>query len=166
MPEHTQDPEPSEAPAFCTWDGQTWYFNKRAGYHYNRDGFLLHRAVWISAHGPIADGHEVHHINRKRWDSRLSNLELLTVAEHRRRTYAEREDLELQRQRSSGQCSRGLRKMWADREPRKLSCAFCGIEFESTGMRAKYCSANCRVKGLKKYGADARYRRNQGERPR
>jgi len=166
MSEYSQDPVPSEAPAFCAWDGQTWYFNKRAGYHYNRDGFLLHRAVWIGAHGPIPDGHEIHHINRKRWDSRLVNLELLTVHEHRVRTQRERTDKAEQSKRSSEQCSRGLRKMWSERQPRALNCAFCGVGFESTGMRAKYCSANCRVKGLKKYGADARNRRNQGERPR
>lgn len=160
------DPERSDAPAYCYFDGETWYYNKRAGYHYNRDGFLMHRAVWIKANGPIPDGHEIHHVNRCRWDSRLANLEMLTIRDHRVRTQRERTDMDEQRKRSSKQCSAGLKRMWETREPKPLVCAFCGINFESTGMRAKYCTKKCGKKAIYRYSADGRARRNAGERAR
>jgi hypothetical protein len=44
-----------------------------------------HRMVWEAAHGPIPQGHHIHHINGDKLDNRLCNLECLTPAEHNRR---------------------------------------------------------------------------------
>ncbi len=37
--------------------------------------FMVHRIVWVSAHGPIPRGWEVDHKNGKKTDNRLKNLE-------------------------------------------------------------------------------------------
>lgn len=39
---------------------------------------MAHRVVWLAAYGFIPPELEVNHLNRKRWDNRLSNLELVT----------------------------------------------------------------------------------------
>lgn len=39
---------------------------------------MAHRVVWIAAHGPIPPGLLINHMNLRRWDNRLANLELTT----------------------------------------------------------------------------------------
>lgn len=41
---------------------------------------MAHRIVWVSAHGPLPDGHEVDHRNRVKDDNRIENLEAVTRA--------------------------------------------------------------------------------------
>lgn len=41
---------------------------------------MAHRIVWLAAYGFIPTGLEVNHINRRGWDNRLTNLELVTKA--------------------------------------------------------------------------------------
>lgn len=54
-----------------------------------------HRWVWEQANGPIPQGYEIHHRNEDRTDNRLENLELVTLAEHRRRHHRRYSDGEL-----------------------------------------------------------------------
>jgi hypothetical protein len=157
-----RDPEPSDAAAYMEWDGETWYYNKRARYYYNRAGTLLHRAIWAKVHGPIADGHEVNHINRKRHDNRLVNLELLTISDHRRLSCEQRDDPAWTEGRSE-RTSRGLIEYWKGREPREVVCDQCGTTFLSTGMRALRCSDKCRAKAARTYSAGQRDRRRDGK---
>lgn len=157
-----EPPVPSEAPAFYEWDGETWYFNKRMGYHLNRAGSLLHRCIWTKLHGPIPDEHEVNHINRKRWDNRLENLELLQQSDHRRLSVEQRDDSAWFENMAPDVASERLRNYWQRREPRAVNCSECGKEFFSTGMRAKFCSAACRNADGRRKNQDARNRRKQG----
>jgi hypothetical protein len=39
---------------------------------------MAHRVIWISVHGLIPNGLQINHINRRRWDNRIENLELVT----------------------------------------------------------------------------------------
>lgn len=41
-----------------------------------------HRHVWEEAHGPIPDGYVVHHVDGNPLNNHLSNLQLVTRAEH------------------------------------------------------------------------------------
>ena len=157
-----EDPVPSEAPAFYDWDGERWYFNKRMGYHLNRSGSLLHRCIWIKKHGPIPDDHEVNHINRKRWDNRISNLELLTIHDHRSLSCKQRDDEAWLSNTSPEATSKRLTAYWQRRQARPVICAQCGIEYLSNGMRAKFCSASCRAAAGREKNNDARRRRRQG----
>jgi len=45
---------------------------------------LEHRTVWEAAHGPIAEGYVVHHINGNKADNRLENLRAMPAGEHSR----------------------------------------------------------------------------------
>lgn len=132
----------SPEPAYYDWDGEHWYYNKKARYYYSRDGLLLHRAVWARAHGPLPAGHEVHHRDRDRSNNQLTNLELLTVSAHRSLTSRERTDPGWAEGRSE-RTSRGLTDYWKRRPPRDVVCAQCGVTYQSTGMRARFCGATC-----------------------
>ncbi len=50
------------------------------------DGSIVaeHRLVWEAAHGPIPDGHQIHHRNHDRTDNRLENLECVDPQTHKR----------------------------------------------------------------------------------
>jgi hypothetical protein len=156
------EPVPDEAPAFYTWDGSVWYYNKRMGYHLDRAGSLLHRCIWTKVHGPIPDGHEVNHINRKRWDNRLENLELLTVHDHRSLTFRQRTDAKWLENMSSEAASARLTTYWEGREAREVVCVQCGAVYFSTGMRAKFCSDPCKKRHGREKNAAARALRRKG----
>lgn len=41
---------------------------------------MAHRLIWMAAHGPIPSGDlQVNHINKRPWDNRIVNLELVTA---------------------------------------------------------------------------------------
>ncbi len=43
---------------------------------------LMHRVIWIAAHGDIPDGMTIDHINSDKTDNRLCNLQLLTIEDN------------------------------------------------------------------------------------
>ena len=60
-----------------------WTYHEATGY-YKHGTFLLHRIVWEQNNGPIPKNKIVHHKNEDKTDNDISNLELLTRAEHAR----------------------------------------------------------------------------------
>jgi hypothetical protein len=49
------------------------------------DRILMHRYVWQKYNGSIPDNYDIHHINNKKYDNRIENLECLPKAEHTRK---------------------------------------------------------------------------------
>ena len=45
---------------------------------------MEHIVVWETAHGPLPDGMQVHHINEDKLDNRIENLQALSPLDHRR----------------------------------------------------------------------------------
>jgi hypothetical protein len=46
-----------------------------------------HRLIWIAADGEIPPGLQVNHVNKRRWDNRRANLELVTHRENMRHAH-------------------------------------------------------------------------------
>ena len=70
---------------FQIYDGKKFTL-KNTGYYALTTGkrTLMHRYVWEKEKGVIPPGFDIHHINEKKYDNRLENLECLPKSEHTR----------------------------------------------------------------------------------
>lgn len=48
---------------------------------------MAHRMIWESVHGPIPSGMQINHVNGKKADNRIANLELVTPSENTLHAY-------------------------------------------------------------------------------
>jgi hypothetical protein len=81
----------------------------------NRGRVLQHRRVWFDSNGTIPEGGVIHHINGKKTDNRLENLELCDRSSHMKEHYP------------NGFWFEGWNKGKA--EYSNVSCQECGIGF-------------------------------------
>jgi hypothetical protein len=139
-------PVPRTRPA-TTFEGRVYSRNDE-GYYVSRAGTpkgfpdrRLHRDVWSSVNGPIPDGFDIHHIDGDKENNHPSNLEALSKADHSREHASERGF----RTWSYEQWSESNKRKWALKQPTERTCHNCGGIYFSTGQRAKYCNARCRV---------------------
>jgi hypothetical protein len=152
------------------WNGVQWrrypnakQRNRRRYYQGYLNGVLcsLHRAKWEDANGPIPDSHEIHHRDGDPLNNELDNLELLTVAEHRKRegelgsfnTDAVHANLDRIRSLAAAWHATEEGKKWhsdngkqamVKRAMLDLVCSHCGAAFKSKQSFAKLCSSKCR----------------------
>lgn len=128
-------------------------------YFYSQSsGRGLHQAVWESAHGPIPDGHHIHHRDEDTGNNALDNLELLTPAEHNRRhgnkSLAQRAHFERIRKLAAAwhASPAGLawhaehgKRTWHVRRVEQRTCAMCEKQYECKGLRDtdRFCSRPC-----------------------
>ncbi|MFW9602453.1 MAG: HNH endonuclease [Prevotella sp.] len=124
----------------------------------------LHQYVYEEDNGPIPQGYDVHHRNENKSDNSISNLELLTMAEH------QEEHLEQNRQNGfrlskyveehfdevQGLAKLGKKGLYTGRAKRKklarghIDCGYCGESFiphNKARTDTKYCSTTCRDAG-------------------
>ena len=148
------------------FDGIKFTSPTQDGY-YKHQGLRLfmHRYVWEYYNGPIADGYEVHHKDFNKANNDIDNLQLLSVAEHRK-LHA---DLLTQEQREwkrhnmntvVHEAAKAWHKSkegheWHVKHGKKTAqnqrifhnvCIVCGQEFDSKRRVAKYCSGACKQK--------------------
>ena len=93
-------------------------YSKNRGGHYTVN-YSLHRAVWQYYHGEIPIGdYVVHHVDKDKANNDISNLQLLTTAEHG-----------------------NLHNESMRRKPK--ICPTCGKVFRPHKWYTKYCSEHC-----------------------
>ena len=120
----------------------------------SRDGALLHRSVYRAYYGDIPKGCDVHHKDEDKTNWSPDNLEALPRSDHVKR----------HRPRGWNASSKEKRqenawKQWAETKARDVVCVGCGIVFKSTGVRAKYCHANCRQRHYLRTGRIVKQRK-------
>lgn len=138
------DPVPGY-PAFFDWAGRRWYLNKSSGYYTNNDGYLLHRAVWGAANGPIPEGSEINHVDLDRSNNRITNLQVLSKVEHLKWHAQLKAVYPPLRKPTSPEQAEYSRKGWERRRGNliDLTCEWCSASFQKpAGSTAKYCSTS------------------------
>lgn len=123
----------------------------------------LHQEVWKAAHGPIPEGHVIHHLDGDSTNNDLSNLGCLPNREHAGHHMSERnrtpEHLaHLAAVRASGapyrwhQTEAGRQfhiehgqAFWVNRQPVPSVCVHCGTAYECLHAtdRPRFCSQRC-----------------------
>lgn len=126
------------------WHGQKWYYYR--DYYKNRAGKLLHREKYQDAYGPLPPSVDVHHKDGNKKNNDLENLEPLSRSAH----VLEHEPRGIAAWDSEKRSLNTLEHVWRNRESKSLRCIECGSEFQSTGMRAKFCSNNCKSANFRK----------------
>ena len=126
------------------------YFARAGGHH------LLHRDVWIHFNGPIPVGHEIHHKDENPANNDITNLECITIKEHRaRHRIAMLRWMYSDEAKAMRRHARELAKDWHRSEegrawhrqhaqdildPRACVCRWCGKEFIAKRKNAvNYC---------------------------
>lgn len=103
------------------------YTSKKKGHYYQ--GLGIHRVVWLYYHGDIPEGdYEVHHIDENKSNNDVSNLQLLTRAEHQK-----------------------LHVLSKIKTPLEKICPICGKTFIRKHSTQKYCSKECNFQSKRKY---------------
>jgi len=126
------------------WRGETWYLYR--DYFRNRKGKLLHRELYQDAYGPLSLDFDVHHIDGDKTNNALDNLVAITRSEHLR----EHGPRGFQIWGTERRRKNTAENVWGKREPVEKVCTFCAKKFFSVGMRALYCSNNCKSKAFRR----------------
>lgn len=134
----------------------------------------LHEEIWKAAHGPIPDGHHIHHADHDPMNNDLGNLVCMTHADHIRH-HLEADDaherlssdewlqhLASIRDKAAAWHSSPEGKawhsqhgaaVWAAREAVEQVCEQCGSVFENKNV-ARFCSNSCKSKWRRAAGFD------------
>lgn len=148
------------SPTIQAFMGQRYYL---CGRYFQRAGTRLHIAVWEAAHGPVPQGHAVHHRDHTKTNNALANLELFSKSAHhvhhgRTTTTAQR----AARQRNVVAATAGNARLtreersvasrsgWELRSTAVVHCTICGAAIETWyPTRTKYCGINCNQTALR-----------------
>lgn len=140
-------------------------------YHLRKGGYRLHRAIWEFHHGPIPDGHHVHHRDENTLNNDIANLDCISEFDHLS-GHMSPEKREAARKRFSHArraaakwhgSSAGLawhsehgKRTWEKRQPLAKTCDQCGGGFESLGRRDgdRFCSNACKSAWRRASGVD------------
>lgn len=140
----------------------------RPGGEHIEDGVeALHREIWKEHHGPIPDGHLIHHTDGDPTNNDIDNLECITYAEHVERhpdIGLSAEDIEkgVEAAKAWHRSEEGRewhRDHWEETlgalfdDPKTKECEQCGDIFEYY-TAARFCSNACKAKWRRESGRD------------
>lgn len=136
----------------------------------------LHQEIWKAEHGPIPEGHDVHHKDHDPLNNDPSNLVCITAAEHDAHHAADRDyrtperlahmeairPLTVEWHRSdegrAWHSEHGKRVAEQRRTITQRICEQCGREYETadivTGAASRFCSNNCKSQWRRVSGVD------------
>lgn len=123
------------------YGGKSWWQRPDGYFTHRRHDEYLHRKVWEDNHGPIPPGHIVHHKDENPGNNDLSNLEMLSHAEHMRHHHlgkkATPEQIEMRRKQ--------MLQYWAEVPHTEAVCVQCGAAFQRRGasLPSGFCSRHC-----------------------
>lgn len=124
----------------------------------------LHEEIWKAEHGPIPEGHHIHHADFDPLNNDLSNLACLSEDDHREAHRAR----SVERGRENPPSERALvaaaewhrseegrawhrehgARTWEAREPKSATCDQCGAAYETLKLddTTRFCSNACKSK--------------------
>ena len=133
----------------------------------------LHVEIWKFFHGPIPDGHHIHHIDGDPLNNDISNLACLSAEEHyaihiqdgRVRAaiaWAAKKDKVLAAAANWHGSEEGrawhrehAKKQWKEREPTERICEQCGnVYLTKKASSTRFCSNKCKSKWRRNAGLD------------
>lgn len=159
---------------FQQYNGLRYTFDRETGYWRNdATRKRLHVAVWEHHHGPVPEGHEIHHADHIKRHNGIGNLECLTASEHRSRHWREDDGTRLAAARANIAVAAEAAKQWhaspegrewhrkhaqevyANRQPVPRICANCAQPFDDWSRdHGSFCSNACKSAARRKSGAD------------
>ena len=142
------------------FDGKVYTKYDNSG-NYCRGSKRLHREVWKFFHGEIPAGYDIHHCDLDHENNDISNLQMLTKAEHRalhselrtgqphpkcqKETFVCKVCGKSYQAFNTGRnyfCSTSCQNKYFRRTLTK-TCKWCGKSFETTNSRTQFCSLKC-----------------------
>ncbi len=130
------------------------YKKTKYGYYLRTGSTLgLHRTVWTYFHGEIPIGYEIHHKDITPSNNNISNLQMLTKAEHKALHKALKEKTcpvcgkkFVPQHKHFVCCSRACSIVHFTTPPLEKTCPICGKKFTVTARQKTkvYCSVKCR----------------------
>ena len=138
--------------------------------YYGNGDKRLHRVVYEDHHGPIPEGHHIHHKDHDRHNNAIENLELMTASDHLSYHRSLQPDIEF------SQAARDAAAEWHGSEEGrawhkehyeahahllhkkgKFTCKHCGTDYEAVISYTHgndYCSNKCKTAARLKSGVD------------
>lgn len=121
-------------PELLAWLGTVKQYLSRDGYYVvypNGHPRPVHRLVWEAYHGPAPKGMAVHHVNHKKTDNRIVNLQLMDSREHTSR-HMRHADRKYDRRPSYEQLSKDGMCVSCARRPAPNGSAHCSVCAETS----------------------------------
>lgn len=143
--------------------------DRENGYSY------LHRDIWAHHHGPVPEGHHIHHVDHDTLNNGIENLACISAAEHFRyhasqpRTEAQLAAIErglpafIEKSREWHKSEaarehhvRNGQLVWELAEWRDSDCEQCGTTFDTRSLRRheRFCSNKCKSAWRRASGID------------
>ena len=147
------------------------YRKHKNGYYCRTEQYLLHRVIWEAMHGPIPEGHSIHHKDGNKENNEPANLECITQSDHAKRHWEEDYDnwkakvcenikqAHIWRGTKEGRASASKhhKRLWENPKEYTRKCEECGQEFSTLSRKPnRWCSTLCHSRGYYKESKEIR----------